>query len=249
MDVVRTEDLIKQEFEGLDLAGPYGRLLGRIEAEASVLYWGPPGGGKSTLATGMARALADHGVVIYCTPEEGPGGTVAERVRRLGAAHPNLMVAEFTTLKELKAAIEKAKARFLFVDSASELGGSTPAVLDFLQWCRARGIGLHFIAHAYKDGSTYKGDARFAHRAYVVVRVESGHARCQKNRYAGTAEIDGIGVPFTSKESGFAARKSKSKPTHRKASTVRKKRQTKVKRQADVKTAVREMKRIENLLK
>ena len=178
-------DLAEQRSPGLRLAPPYD-FLGRLTLPFSIILTGGPGSGKSTWALPFARTLADLGPTIYATPEEGHSDTFGDKLRRLGAAHPQLYVADVYTPTGILELVDETGARFVILDSATHLDASSRAVVDLWRELKRRGVSLVALAHVRTDGGM-KGGTFIGHDLGAIVRVENvdgeAVARTEKNRY------------------------------------------------------------------
>ncbi|MCA0268463.1 MAG: AAA family ATPase [Bacteroidetes bacterium] len=192
--ILSSSALVAREYDGIDLPAPFGKWLGAFEPNSYVFVWGPPGGGKSTLSAAMAWMLAHYGRVLYISAEEGHGKTVADRFARLDATHDNLFVSLYESFQQIVNDLRRLKARFVVIDSVTEIDPSSKEMKSFKSWCKQQGIGMWFIAHAQKTGRSYKGNSNLGHGADVVVKVEKGKASTTKNRNAPNATVP---VPFT----------------------------------------------------
>jgi len=195
MSVTRASDLAKRRFKGLKLSKPFSDLLGDIEPRAYLLIWGPAGSGKSTFALALADELATNGPALYVSAEEGVSKTVRDRINRLEAKHPDLYVAEYLSLEKIKLQVRQTGARFVMLDSISQIDPSSARFAALAKEFQHDGIGLAVIAHATKDGKNYKGPTSVGHNPDVIIRVAGGEATTTKNRYAPTPVS--IDVPFT----------------------------------------------------
>lgn len=186
--MISTAELADIEFTGLKLPHPYREFLGEIPADASMAVWGPPGCGKSTWAIDFALVLANmHGTGIYCSSEEGPGPSMQNKIKRLGAEHDNLLVDDYDGFDNLKAKLEFSDSKFVVIDSISKSHIKVSDFQKFLDWCKANDIISVFILHTTKDG-TYKGPTEYIHDPDIEIKVsQEGIARTDnKNRYQET---------------------------------------------------------------
>lgn len=197
MSIISASTLAEKTFIGLDLSEPFHELFGKIEPKASALIWGTAGSGKSTLTLALANDLAFNAPVLYVSAEEGQGKTLSDRINRLQALHSNLFIAEFESLKAVREQAEQKKAGFIILDSISVIDPASREIELLREWAQRKEIGLFVIAHATKEGDSYKGDSAVGHGTDIVVQVEAGRAKTTKNRYKALSEIP---VPFEAKD-------------------------------------------------
>ncbi|GEM_PF-2601409 len=186
--MISTAELANKEFTGLDLPQPYRNFLGEIPTDSAMSVWGPPGSGKSTWALDFALVLADMlGNGIYCSSEEGPGPSLQNKIKRLGAEHDNLLVDDFDTFDNLKAKLDISNGQFVVIDSISKSRITVSDFQDFLEWCKSHDVISIYILHTTKDG-TYKGPTEYIHDPDIEIYVSpEGVAEIHnKNRYLET---------------------------------------------------------------
>jgi hypothetical protein len=192
--------------EVLALPEPWADFLGDVEHPFKMLVWGLPGSGKSTFALRLLDALNATGRTIYVSGEEhASSATLRSRVSRAMELPERTCIVERmpATYGEWKQVLMHGGEEFALTvatDSLSALGLS-PYFFDaaferfhqempkpsfeesaVLYICENM-LSHVWIAHAYKDGSTYRGDATWAHDADIVVKCEAGTATTLKNRF------------------------------------------------------------------
>jgi len=161
-DVMSSEQLLSMEFETIGLVGKWKELIGDPSVGFSMMVFGQPKSGKSTLMLEFAQHLAEnHGKTLYVAIEEGFGYTLKDKIQRVGATSENLSFA---------AEIPKKLDRFdfVFIDSISR-GGMEIDDLIKLQEQYPR-VGFVYIFHTTKDGR-FRGGNHYAHEVDVIVEV------------------------------------------------------------------------------
>jgi hypothetical protein len=161
-DVMSPEQLLSMEFETIGLQGKWKELIGDPSVGFSIMVFGQPKSGKSTLMLEFAQHLAgNHGKTLYVAIEEGFGYTLKDKIQRVGA-----------TSSQLSFAAEMPKKLdgldFVFIDSISR-GGLEIEDLIKLQEQYPR-IGFIYIFHTTKDGR-FRGGNLYAHEVDVIIEV------------------------------------------------------------------------------
>jgi DNA repair protein RadA/Sms len=180
-------------------------LGGGLVAGSVVLLAGEPGIGKSTLLLGVLAGLAAGGRVLYVCAEESRE-QVRLRAERLGALHPDLLLAAETDLGAIRVLIDDVRPRVVVVDSVQtvadpELAGAPGGVGQVrevaaqLVWlAKERGIATFLVGQVTKDGAV-AGPKTLEHLVDVVLNFEGDqhHAlrlvRCAKNRFGPAYEV------------------------------------------------------------
>ncbi|NVO09048.1 MAG: hypothetical protein HXX16_03710 [Bacteroidales bacterium] len=166
--VISSSELAGMEFETIGLKGRYRELIGDPSVGFSAMVFGLPKSGKSTLCIDFARHLAEHhGKVLFVAIEEGFGYTLKEKLERLGAIHPNLIIAE-------KIPDDLSQYQFVFIDSVSK-ASLTSQDLTKLRKDNPK-TAFIFIFHTTKEGN-FRGKQDFAHDVDVIIEVENGIAK------------------------------------------------------------------------
>jgi hypothetical protein len=166
--VISSSELAGMDFETIGLKGKYRDLIGDPSVGFSAMVFGLPKSGKSTLCIDFAKYLAEnHGKVLYVAIEEGFGYTLKEKFERLGAIHPNLVIAE-------KLPDDLSPYQFVFIDSVSK-ARLTSHDLTKLRKDNSK-TAFIFIFHTTKEGN-FRGKQDFAHDVDVIIEVENGVAK------------------------------------------------------------------------
>lgn len=166
--VISSSELAGMDFETIGLKGKYRGLIGDPSVGFSAMVFGLPKSGKSTLCIDFAKYLAEnHGKVLYVAIEEGFGYTLKEKFERLGAIHPNLVLAE-------KLPDDLSPYQFVFIDSVSK-AKLTSQALTKLRKDNPK-TAFVFIFHTTKEGN-FRGQQDFAHDVDVIIEVENGVAK------------------------------------------------------------------------
>jgi len=166
--VITSTELAGMDFETIGLKGKYRDLIGDPSVGFSAMVFGLPKSGKSTLCIDFAKHLAEnHGKVLYVAIEEGFGYTLKEKFERLGAIHPNLVIAE-------KLPEDLTPYQFVFIDSVSKAGLSSQELTRLRK--QNPKTAFVFIFHTTKEGN-FRGKQDFAHDVDVIIEVENGVAK------------------------------------------------------------------------
>jgi DNA repair protein RadA/Sms len=187
--------------------GELDRVLGGGLVPGSVvLLGGEPGAGKSTLLLQAAQALAASGRrVLYVSAEESPG-QVRLRAGRLGALHPELLLASETDVGTVVRLVEHHDPAVLVLDSIQTVrapdAAGTPGSPAQVRECagmvvaaaKQRGMAVVLVGHVTKDGQL-AGPRVLEHLVDVVCELEGDrhHAlrlvRAAKNRFGPVGEV------------------------------------------------------------
>ncbi|MDY5585123.1 MAG: DNA repair protein RadA [Arcanobacterium sp.] len=186
-------------------------LGGGLVAGVVVLLAGEPGVGKSTLLLDVAAkaaavsAVQGTGPVLYISGEES-AAQVRSRASRIGALHPNLLLASEADLSVILGHINANKPALLIVDSVQTIadtqveGGAggvaqvravTTALVNF---AKLNALPTILVGHVTKEGSI-AGPRILEHLVDVVCQFDGDkHSklrmiRAVKNRYGATDEV------------------------------------------------------------
>ncbi len=187
--------------------GELDRVLGGgLVPGAVVLLAGEPGVGKSTLLLQMAASIAlSGGRALYVTGEESVE-QVRARAERVGAVHPEVLLAAEVEVSAVAGHAEAVAPDVLVVDSiqtmvtagvegvTSGVSQVREAAAGIIRLAKQRGMACILVGHVTKDGSI-AGPRTLEHLVDVVLSFEGDrHARLRmvrsvKNRYGPTDEV------------------------------------------------------------
>ena len=105
------------------LSDGWGDCFGEMDRTGIVFIYGPSTSGKSSAAISMAKALTEHGRVLYASNEEGFRSSFQNRLRRFSIADCGSKI-QFTnkeSMSDLLARLDKRKsADFVIIDSIQD---------------------------------------------------------------------------------------------------------------------------------
>jgi DNA repair protein RadA/Sms len=220
--------------------GEFDRVLGGgVVPGSMILIGGDPGIGKTTLLTQVAGNVArEHGMTLYVSGEES-AEQIKMRATRLGADHPNLLLASETDVAQVAAYAQQLKPHYLIIDSiqtmqspdvdsspgtVSQVRASTAALAAIAKGMK---IPVFLVGHVTKEGAI-AGPRVLEHMVDTVLYFEGDRhvtyriLRAVKNRFGSTDEL-GI---FEMREEGLVGVENPSevflaeRPEHGTGSTV-----------------------------
>lgn len=160
-----------------DMVAAYPSL--RCGRGALVVLWGPPGGGKSTMAARWLDGL--RGPVLYAALEEGLGPTLAGRLSRLGITRRDFGVIGRASVDDLCAEIRRRRAVGLVVDSVQR-ALFEPAELRHVLATHPTLRVLIAVCQVNAKGVP-EGKKALLHEADVSLRVGGLRSVLEKSRY------------------------------------------------------------------
>ncbi|WP_284248908.1 DNA repair protein RadA [Litorihabitans aurantiacus] len=187
--------------------GELDRVLGGgLVPGAVILMAGEPGVGKSTLLLDVAGRTARSGTrALYITGEES-AAQVRLRAQRIGAVHPDLMLAAEADLGTVLGHVEAVDPGLLILDSVQTIAsagvegaaGGVAQVREVaagvIAAAKERHLPVVLVGHVTKDGGI-AGPRVLEHLVDVVCQFEGDrHSRLRmvravKNRYGPTDEV------------------------------------------------------------
>lgn len=167
--VVSSESVKDTLVQTIGLGGKWKTLFGDPSNGFSVLIYGAPKGGKSTMSLIFAKHLAEnHGPTLYVTAEEGvTSPSFIKKIKDHNIQHPRLFMAD--TLPA-----DLIPYEFIFIDSLNKLDIGEDEISALKKQYPQK--NFFFIAQSRKDGN-YKGNEAIKHEVDTVVEVKSGMAK------------------------------------------------------------------------
>lgn len=161
----------------------------RIGHGAMVVLWGPPGGGKSTMAARWLDAVA--GPVLYVSHEEGLGPTLATRLKRLNIGRRDFKLLGRANVDQVVAEIRQHRPVAVVIDSV-QAGTWEASDLRHLLALHPRLGAVIAVCQVNAKGQP-EGKRGLIHEADLSIRVEGMAATATKNRYQeitnGTSDV------------------------------------------------------------
>ncbi len=202
-----TEVIVEEKERFSSGIGEFDRVLGGGVMPASVvLLTGDPGIGKSTLLLQVSAGLARQGhPLLYISGEES-AHQIKRRGERIGACHPNLLLAPETNIDLVSEYVEQAKPKAVVIDSIQTLFDpeltSSPGNIAQIRDCTAaltriakeKGISIFIVGHVTKEG-LIAGPKVLEHMVDCVLHFEGERhhtyriLRTIKNRFGPVSEI------------------------------------------------------------
>ena len=173
-------DLMAVSYTTHEFSEPIGTLTGKVARGFLAMLHGLPGQGKSTFGLQWAVDAARLSPVLYVSSEEHGSYTLKDKLSRVGGPVAGMEFAASLSDADL------SRYRFLFVDSVNHAGME----IEQLRALREKYplLSIVLVMQSTKEGQ-FKGSQEWAHEADLVVSVEGGRARTEKNRYAPLASI------------------------------------------------------------
>ncbi len=183
-------NVLKAEFEGIQLKGKWRDAIGSPELAHSWIIWGQSSSGKTTFNMQLAEHLSQFERVVYNSMEEGLSASIKAAFNRAGLNEKNDMILVQETMADLTKRLEKPKSpNIVFIDSVRY---TKMKWADYQKFCaRFPDKILIWVSHA--KGKEPKGalaeDIRYD--AFVKIYVE-GYRAFVSSRYTegGESTID-----------------------------------------------------------
>lgn len=178
-NVMSLIELQNVQFKTLDFKDDWKDLVGTPEQRFSMMVYGKPGHGKSTLAIKFSEYLSNNfGNVTYNSAEEGVSLTLQDKLK--GVKSKNLSLTSFKDYNSIKKYLKKSNCNFIILDSVNHMGLTPEQVEELKGIDKTRSfISIHQVT---KTGE-FKGDNKFLHNCDIEIMVENRLPIVKKNRY------------------------------------------------------------------
>ncbi|WP_291727520.1 hypothetical protein [Bernardetia sp.] len=170
-------DIVKNDYPKIILPEKYnGTGLQNMGRSTKGFIYGLPKMGKSTLLIDFANDLAEHGKVLYASPEEmidnkTLADTLNDRIMRVGRHHNVHYTKDFEGLN-------LDDYDFIIIDSINKMRWKLDDFVRFIE--ENKNKGLWFVSQVTKGG-VFRGSQELTHEVDVIVNVTD----------KGIAEVDG----------------------------------------------------------
>lgn len=173
-ETMTSHELENLSYQTYPFKGKWAELIGSPQTNFTLMVWGSPGAGKSTLMMQFSRYLAEnHGNVLYVSSEEFPSYTLKTKLNLVGGAAHGW---EFSkTLNSLR-----ADHKFLVIDSTNHYRFTTADLKALM--VRRPDLSILLVVQITKGGN-FKGDQSLEHEVDTVVKVTHEGATTIKNRF------------------------------------------------------------------
>lgn len=168
-------DIANRNIKQIDLDGRYKDDFNELYTDTQMMFWGPPGGGKTSYLLYFAQYLATKKSlkVLYVANEEIQRSTFTKKMKELKIEdHRNLDFAE-----ELPDDVSGYDA--IFLDSVQTLGFDLET---YVEWAKTnRGKLLIPVIQSTKDGD-FKGGKDWEHEMDFAGQIRNRKLIVRKNR-------------------------------------------------------------------
>lgn len=179
------KEVLNKTYKTLPWGNKWSDPFGFVPVNETWFISGASASGKSSFVMQLAKELANYGMVLYCSYEEGVSQSFKERIERfkLNEVQGRFRVITEDTFDELMERLAKHKSpNFIIIDSFQEADMS----YDQFKEMRARfpGKSFIFISQEHKGEPSGRQASRLKYKAGIKIRVVGYKAFCQ-GRFTG----------------------------------------------------------------
>lgn len=174
------KEVLAKTYKTLPWSERWSRPFGFPATNEIWFVGGASASGKSSFVMQLAKELANYGMVLYCSYEEGVSQSFKDRLERfrMNEAQGRFRVVTDDSYEELVERLAKPKSpHFVIVDSFQVSGLSYEQVIQLKT--RFRSKSFIFISQEHKGQPMGKAAARLRYIAGLKVRVVGYKAFCQ----------------------------------------------------------------------
>ncbi len=180
------KEVLAKTYKTLPWGEKWSGPFGAVPVNETWFISGASASGKSSFVMQLAKELANYGMVLYCSYEEGVSQSFKERIERFGMREVQgrfRVITDDNTFEDLMERLAKPKSpHFVIIDSFQD------AEMTYEQFKQMRGRfpakSFIFISQEYKGQPMGKPAARLKYKAGIKIRVVGYKAFCQ-GRFTG----------------------------------------------------------------
>ena len=179
------KEVLAKTYKTLPWSERWSGPFGHVPVNEIWFISGQSASGKSSFVMQLAKELANYGMVLYCSYEEGVSQSFKERVERfrMNEVQGRFRVITDDTFEDLMTRLAKPKSpHFVIIDSFQE------AEMSYEQFKQMRdrfpAKSFIIISQEYKGQPTGKPATRLKYKAGIKIRVVGYKAFCQ-GRFTG----------------------------------------------------------------
>lgn len=179
------KEVLAKTYKTLPWGTKWSEPFGYVPTNEKWFISGASASGKSSFVMQLARELANYGLVLYCSYEEGVSQSFKERVERfrMGEVQGRMRVVTSDSYEELIERLVRPKSpHFVIVDSFQVTGWTYEQAKRLID--RFPSKSFIFISQEHKGQPMGKAAVRLRYISGIKIRVVGYKAFCQ-GRFTG----------------------------------------------------------------
>lgn len=178
-DTMTVKELQMAQFKVLKFDAEWKSLIGCPEGNFSMMIYGVPGQGKTTLAIKLAEYLSNNfGKVVYNSSEEGISLSLQGKMKNINSN--NFFLTTYNDFESLRKYLKKSTSKFIVIDSINHMNITSDQLEELRMIDMTRGfISIHQVT---KSGD-FKGENKYLHNCDIEIVVDNYNPIVKKNRY------------------------------------------------------------------